>query len=344
MALSLVFFFYEIALGNLRRNWKKTISYFAVGFFCLVFFAVQFSQRLTSVGEMNYQQIAVDNPLLQLPVAITSYLILIFWPQKLTFYHTEMGFTVPEYVVYLIVFLFFVSLLIWSWRNNRLVFFWLFFFVAALSPTLTPYPISWLVAERYAYLGSLGIIVVFSVFAARFLEKENIKQAAIVFLTALITILAARNVIRQNDWKNEDVFWLATEKYSPSGHMIHYLVGDVYSRRGDFERAIGEFETAIAINPSFADAYYGMALTYAKMDDVDNTLKNLLITVKLNPRLWQPMANLAAIYYNWGNFENANIFIQKALEIDPGNKLLEGYKAKIEEGRKNPLPIGLPEP
>ena len=73
---------------------------------------------------------SAGNPLLQIPVAIFTYLKLIFWPQKLSLYQTEFTMGVWEYNLSVFVTLVVVGLLVFFFKKNKVAFFWLAFFVA----------------------------------------------------------------------------------------------------------------------------------------------------------------------------------------------------------------------
>ncbi len=68
--------------------------------------------------------------------------------------------------------------------------------------------------------------------------------------------------MRNFDWKNQDTLWLATAKTSPSSHQNHNNLGDLYARRGEYEKAVEEFKKAIELKPDYGDAYHNLANVY----------------------------------------------------------------------------------
>jgi tetratricopeptide (TPR) repeat protein len=211
------------------------------------------------------------------------------------------------------------------------VFFWLAFFFITLLPTLTPLKISWIVAERYVYLGTLGIIVVVAVLFEKILKlNENAKMVGYFALVIIVASLSVRTIIRNRDWKSEDTLWIATAQVAPSGQQIHNNLGDVYARQGDFDRAVAEFKTAIEINPNYADAYHNLANTYQQMGQADAAVANYEKALSINPQLWQSYQNLAAIAFDRGDFQKALDNMKKALEIDPQNPQLQNNLKVIE--------------
>jgi len=338
MALFLVFALYEFTFGSLKQNWKRILPFFSISFFLMILYVSKIGSRVSDIGSMGYQQGGdggLYNPLVQIPVALGTYLKLLIWPARLTLYQTEMSFSQGQYVVLLLIFLAFLGALFWSWRKNKDVFFWLAFFPVTLLPTLTPFKISWLVAERYVYLGTLGIIIVAAIALSKILKfGENGKMAGYFLLILIVGMLSARAIIRNKDFKSEDTLWIATAAVAPSGQQIHNNLGDVYARQGNMEKAVEEFKTAIAINPNYADAYHNLANTYQQMGQLDLAVENYQTALSINPNLWQSYQNLAAIYFNAGQSDLAEENIKKALEVNPEDKNLEEALKYVRENRK----------
>ncbi|MBI2641807.1 tetratricopeptide repeat protein, partial [Candidatus Roizmanbacteria bacterium] len=261
--LPLIIVAYEFSVGDLKKHWKKIVPYFLmVVAWVIILFSLRLSERVEFLESQFHLQKGFDNPIYQIPIAIVSYLKLIFFPLTLSFYHSELRFSFLQYFVYLFFFLIYLAGLGISYAKNRLIFFWLMFFFLSLLPTLTPFRISWVVAERYVYLGSIGIIFVFSYFLTKLATKEAYKQVIIIVSICLVLLLSIRTIRRNMDWKNHDTLWPATLKTSPSSPVTHNNMADVYSRQGDIKNAERELLTAIHLNPNYADAYHNLANIY----------------------------------------------------------------------------------
>jgi protein O-mannosyl-transferase len=328
--------FYELSRGTLKFKWKKLIPYFALDFIFVAITLSKIGGRVSDISAVSYQDNSgLYNPLQQIPIAISSYLKLMFWPDKLSLYQTEMSFSSSQFALIVIVFIIFLGIVIYGWKKNKPVFFWLSFFVIALLPTLTPFKIAWIVAERYVYIGAIGIFIVTAMFFSWLIEKagekgENYKKAAYAVFAIIILALATRTIIRNIDWKNEDHLWVATARVSPSGPNIHNNMGDVYARNGNFEKAAQEFSKSIEINPNYGDAYHNLANTYKSMGKIDLAIENYQKALKINPNIWQSHQNLAAIYYEQGDMQKAKENMQKAVKLNPSDLGLQQNLSLIE--------------
>lgn len=344
IVLFLVFVLYEYCFGSIRKNWKKLSAYFFLailytGYFFLIL--GKLGTRVSSLQADTGASLGMDNPFLQIPVAITSYLWLIFWPADLTLYHSELSLSSLNFIIRLIIFLGFLVLLFILNKKNRFVFFWLMLFIIALLPTLTPFRISWIVAERYVYLGAIGILVSIAVLLEKVSEIKKYKMQFYTAFFILLILLSVRTILRNSDWHNEDTLWVATAKTSPSSPNTHNNMGDVYSRHGDFKNAQEEFKRAIKIKPNYAEAYHNLANVYIKMGKKEDAIKNYQKAIFYNPSLWQSHLQLADIYLTGKKYKNAEEEIRKAIKINPGEidltnnlgtvYLKEGDKKKAKE-------------
>lgn len=342
MFFPLILLAFMLSFQNVRREWKKLIFPLILSAIWTLWALGKIGQRAVALQTQHYQTPQLQNPLLQIPIAITSYLELIFWPKNLTLYHSEMVFSSVEYYSRLLVFLAFLGLVAYAFKKNRPVFFWLVFFLIALLPTLNPLGISWIVAERYVYLGAVGIFVVIAMGIKKITEKITRYQNMVrtdqfyVILVLLLLPLIARTIVRNNDWKNQDTLWLAAAKTSPSSPQNHNNLGDLYGRRGDLERSAAEFQKAIELKPGYADAYHNLGNTYQRMGRIDEAIENYQKAFELNPQLWQSCQNLAAIYFERGDFELARDWMEKAVAANPENPNLQRNLEIINNQLSNP--------
>lgn len=359
ISLAAIFILYKFIYSEeSKATFLKSASYLLISIPFVYLLTQIVGKRSELLAADYYQESGFINPLHQIPIAITEYLQLFLWPQALTLYHSE---TVYSYLEYFIRLGFFLLILIpiiimmaklrggyknifQFWKtievedkskysrilDYKFITFWFFFFIIALLPTLTPLKISWLVAERYAYLGMLGVIAIASYLFYKLSASENFKIAIIGIFIFILSALGIRTVYRNMDWYNEDTLWFATVKYSPSSPNIHNNLGDVYSRREQYDLAIKEFTLATQLKPNYADAYHNLAYTYqtlfqkeqdqAKREEYFNATVNYYReAIKYNPNLWQSHQNLGILFFQQGEIDKGYEEYRQALTINPYN-------------------------
>lgn len=319
LALFLTFPLWELCFGNLKKNWKKSIPFLLITLFFLMLVLAGLPERETVLRTVHYQEKGIDNPFVLVPVALTSYFELIFFPRILTLYHSELAFDTINFAIRAGITILFFAGILFSFKKNKFIFFWLSFFLIALSPTLTPFRLNWIVAERYLYLPIIGILAVAGLGLIKISEKLKFKHAGYFLVTLIIILLSSRTIVRNIDWKNEDNLWIATGKTSSSSPNTHNNLGDVYGRQGDKQKSLQEFQKAIELKPNYADAYHNAGNVYRELNQKDKALEHYQKAVQLNPNLWQSYQNIAAIYFENKQYDKALEFIQKAIKVNPEN-------------------------
>lgn len=313
----------ELSFYSIKKNWLRVLPFFAVVLLMGASYLLNIGPRLTVFHSDYYQPTNTwYNPLTQIPTAISSYVQMILVPLGYTLYHTETTYSVIEFVIRFIFTLFFFAAWIFSYFKNKFIFFWLSVFIIALIPTMTPVPIAWIVAERYAYLSTAGLIVVLSYLIYNLLTLKKLKLPPVstwIVFGILVLALLVRTVFRNIDWTDEDHLWLAADKYSPHSYNNHNNLGDYYDRHGNYDMAIKEFKTAIALKADYADAYHNLANTYKEMGDFDNAMKYYEDALKINPTIWQSWHSIAEIFFTAKKYDLALKYMIKANEVSPNN-------------------------
>lgn len=321
-----VAFPFLVALLELRRqsvklSLQKAAVYFGMLGALSIPAAVVFGKRATALGA-TLNPYGLYNPLVQIPTALSKYLELFFWPVKLTLYQSELSTTAWGLAVRWIVLLIFLALLIYLYKKSKTAFFLASLFPLSLLPTLTPFPVAWVVAERYVYLGVVGLAGIIAIFLDKLATNKKGRRLVNIAVALLVLLLSARTIRRNSDWQSQDSLWLATAKYSPSSPNTHNNLGDVYGRRGDLKAAEAEFKKAIELKPDYADAYHNLGNTYKDEGKLDLALESYQKAVDINPTLWQSYQNMAGIYFTAQEYDKAQLQMESALKINPNSAQL----------------------
>ena len=314
--LPFLFVFYEIFFGSFKKNIVKFIPFFIIsGLYGLRLVGLA-GVRTAALEASYYQQPGYDNLFLKIPLAVTSYLELIFFPKDLTLYHSNL-LSYEEYVIRAVVFIFLLIGAFFIFKKEKKGFFWIIFFLIPLLPTLTPLRVGWVVAERYVYLSALGIYIIAAFFIFKIGAKSNNKNISWIIFILILVVLSLRTITRNSDWKDADTLWVSMAKSSPYSPQNHNNLGDVYYKRGDYDRAILEFQTAIKLNPRYGDAFHNLANVYLLTGKQDLAIENYQKAISINPKIWETHQNLAHIYFSQKKYEFALDSLNKAIELNP---------------------------
>jgi Flp pilus assembly protein TadD len=314
--LSLVYVIYELSRGRLKTNFRRLIPYLTLTgiWLFLIFGTSQYYQtRVSALQKMNYNAVGIYNPLAQIPVAISIYLELIFWPIKLAFFHSQQQFELTEFITRVGVFAIYGGILVWGFFHNRRLLFWPGILFICLIPSFSPIIISWLVAERYAYLGTIGIIVTVIYLMDIFITRYNLQKFFPTIVAIVAILLSARTVIRNLDWQNTGTLAKASLKNAPNDARMHNNMAVAYINNKDYDNAFRELETSIKIDPRYAGAYYNLGLVAAAQKNPDQELKFMLQSIQLDNTFAQSYEYLASKYYDEGKYPEAKLLVEKAI-------------------------------
>lgn len=97
--------------------------------------------------------------------------------------------------------------------------------------------------------------------------------------------------------------------------------------RADYESKFADYSEALALNPSYPQAYYNRAIVRNRLGDPYGALDDYAAAIELNPSLYQALTNRAELLYVLGSFEEALAHYQGALEVNPPDDRVEraGY-------------------
>lgn len=320
---------YEFALGDVRKNLKYIAGFGAIAAVFLILTIPTVGPRVAEITTGTVANKSFENPIMQFPFSISNYILLYLWPAKLTFYYSELYLPFTDWLWRAALTLAYLGLTVYMFFRNRFVFFWLAFFLVAMAPVLTPLRVAWLVAERYTYLGSVGIFAAVS-YGAWWVGHRWHKQKVIYGILAVVVVaLMVRSIIRNQDWQTPEKLWFATVKVSPSSPLVHYNLAGVYIERKQPELAIAEFQKAVKLNPLYFEAYHNMGNVYFSQGKGREALESYLKALEVNPQLWVSYQNMAAVYMAANRPDEALKAIDKAQQIAPNEPILYAYRGFI---------------
>ncbi len=111
-------------------------------------------------------------------------------------------------------------------------------------------------------------------------------------------------------------------KKNPDSPKAHYLQGRIMSDGGNLFPAISHLEEALRVNDKFYDAYYLLGQNYAKVNLLEDALKNYLAFYSVRPQSAVAL-DIGRVYEAMGNSSKANEFYGRANAMNPGNPGLQ---------------------
>ena len=252
----------------------------------------------------------------------------IIWPSDLMFHYPHWEINVSEWINYLPLFALLCLLLLFlniaNWNRAPLAL--LLIFMGILFPVLGFLNIAWFnfsyVADHFAYLASLVVIVPASTGAAMFMQKSlPARWITRLSLGLILLIFSASTWNHCHAFSDMELLYRITLQKNPNSSMSHFNYGLVLVKMpGRLPEALDQFRTAQLLRPDDAvtHAWLGKILLDTKMNH-DEAVTDLERALQINP-----------------NYAEAHYLLGRALEDTPDRKqeAMAHYKRAIELGRK----------
>ncbi len=205
----------------------------------------------------------------------------------------------------------FLSAGIFIYKKERLISFCIMWFFLALSVESSFIPIAHVIAEYRLYLASFGFVLG----VAYLLTRLHLRS----FVPALIILLIASGMTwKRNDiWADEIKLWRDTVNKSPFKQRPYINLAGAYLIDQQYAKALPLLVEAIAIDPSSAVAYFNLACVYQDLDDRQNALFYALKAAELESTNAVYQQKVGFIYWKEKDFLSAIKYYANALNIKP---------------------------
>ena len=106
------------------------------------------------------------------------------------------------------------------------------------------------------------------------------------------------------------------KKLAPNYVQVHFQEGTVYTKLGEWDKAVENFEKYLALDPVYAPTYFKMGWCYVQKKDWAKAEEVYQKAVEWNPKFGQAYINLGNVYFMQGKFAEAENCYKKAAEIN----------------------------
>ena len=194
---------------------------------------------------------------------------------------------------------------VWSSRKHPLIAVGVVIYLAGLSVASNiPFSVGTLLSERFLFFPSLGWAIVigygFARAAARFGSRATWPALGLVAIFGVMT------VVRNGDWKDNYTLFTTDVRKQPNSAKLrnaaagalteHYQALPADARegqRGLLERAVGHADAAIAVHPTYRNAYLIRGNARLLLEAFDAAIEDYEYVLSLSPGYRPAEANLA---------------------------------------------------
>ena len=139
-------------------------------------------------------------------------------------------------------------------------------------------------ADRYTYVPHIGLFIIISWGIPDFLTKFNFKKTFFIITASLyISFCLICTWIQVSHWKNGITLFTHTLKVAPNNPFAHNNLGVEYFHKKKYDKAIFQFNKALALKPYYKEVYYNLGLVFQQMENSEEALSHFQKSLHINP-------------------------------------------------------------
>jgi hypothetical protein len=219
-------------------------------------------------------------------------------------------------------------------RGNAAMIFGILWFTITFVPVSNIIPIpSAPMADRYMYLSVIGLCIIFAAFFCSVLAQtggvmqKTVLTAGITLLLFFCLITVKRNV----DWRGDFSLAKSVVRTDPESAFGHYMLGQLFFKRGDLFNAMKEWERTVEIKPNDAASLTQLGNVYQVSNDLFKARALYARAIQANPNHYEAQYNMALISEKLGETADAlthyEVFLKLAQSRD--SSLIPVVEGKI---------------
>ncbi len=267
--------------------------------------------------------------------AFASYVIYVWetlWPTRLAVFYPHPDNTLAIWEVILAIgFLLAITVAAIVFRSKRPYLFtgW-FWYLGMLVPVIGLVQVGEQGhADRYTYLPHIGLFLLAVWLAADLTAVRRSKSRFAVATAAVIIVaLAWAAFIQTSYWRNSETLWTHALAVTSDNDVAHNNLGYLCVDRGELDKAISHFETALRIRSGKPDSHYDVGSAFVQMNladalarkgQSDEAMVHYEEAIKLQPNYADAYYNRGNVLFAKGRIDEAVADWEKTLQIQPND-------------------------
>jgi len=193
-----------------------------------------------------------------------------------------------------------------------------FFYLITLTPSFTNFAKGkdilrdvYFASDRYAYLPSIGIILLVVILIYQYIPKKYVSLPLVV-----IPLLALLSYQQSRVWQNTETLFTNVVKYYPNSHLAYSNLGTLAFRREDYIQAADYYQKSLDIRPNSA-AYFNLGQMLTRINKLPEAIVMYQKAIEQKPTDFEAYTNLGALYMEQGRFDEATTAFVHATTIEP---------------------------
>ena len=316
VTLPLVLILYDIHFGE-KTKWKNKAFGYLPYFILTALFIIARSVLLNKVSQTGWWGGSPYHTFLTMSKVMVSYLKILAAPIKLcAFYSIRPSQSItaagvaPSVGILILIF----GALPFIYRRSKELSFAVLWFFVTILPVSNIVPLKALMAERFLYIPSIGLILA-AVLIIKRLSKKTVVAALVA--STLVAAYSLRTIARNEDWKDAVHISESIVKIDPMNSWGLTSLGSAQMEKGDYENALRSLKKAVAVSPDYSSARNALGFYYLERGSYADAAGEFEAGIKLDPDDAEMPNSLGIAYANLKKYEDAEKQFKAALEKSP---------------------------
>jgi len=112
-------------------------------------------------------------------------------------------------------------------------------------------------------------------------------------------------------------------------YVVYVNRGFAYLSKGDYSRALADFNQAIQLQPNFTDAYFNRSVVYLLQQDYDLALTDLNRVIQFRPDFALAYAKRGSVYFFKDDYDHALKDINRAIQLQADSELFYSMRGEV---------------
>ncbi len=332
-AISLFFslFLIEYFLGKRVLDPKALLlklPYFVIAVFFIIIAALAQSSAWDEETQLSYTFYSFVDRIFLASFGFIQYIIKILAPFSLSAYYPypiDIGkdINIIQYISPVLVIGVVILVIVLIKKRQKEFAFGLIFFMLniALLVKLVDIPRgNYLMADRYAYIPSIGIFIMIGWAFVHYSQKlKKHKITYIVILAVYIGILSISTNIRVKIWKDSSTLWSDVIDKYPNYALSYNMRGIDRISRQESKDGVSDFQKSIELDPQNTAGYMNIGLVYMNTGNPDGAIDMFTKAIGIIDTLSLAYYYRGYLEFQANNLNKAISDFSKNLELTPDN-------------------------
>ncbi len=287
---------------------------------CLVILSVLLTLRAQEGLVQSLEHFPVSLRVANALVSYVKYIGMTLCPIDLAVYYPYPGRSLPSWqwlgAAGLLAGL--SAVLLWAGRRRRYLTVGWLWYLGTMVPVIGLVQVSnQALADRYTYIPTMGLFIMLAWGLADFCAGLRDRVALAGVLTGGVLALFLVLTIQQvQHWRDSEALWRHALEVSGSSASAHEGLGLALARKGKLEEAVKHLDASSRLDPNVARVQGNLGMALAQLGELDAASVCLERAVQLEPDSAKSRLHLGQVREQQGRYEEAVREFKAALRID----------------------------